>query len=105
MGGVGRILEIAHLHLYNSCSFGTTNERKEKGSKKVWEEKNEKNIQFNSLDPSKTRNIVPVHKGNSSLIAFVEHEIKAAKYLTKPPIKEKMWYHVLTSKEWYRSEP
>jgi hypothetical protein len=30
------------------------NGRKEKGSKKVWEEKNEKNIQFNSLDPSKT---------------------------------------------------
>jgi len=50
------------------------NERKEKGSKKVWEEKNEKNIQFNSLDPSKTRNNVPVHKANSSLIAFVEHE-------------------------------
>jgi len=30
------------------------NKRKEKGSKKVWEEKNEKNIQFNSLDPSKS---------------------------------------------------
>jgi hypothetical protein len=27
---------------------------KRRGLKKVWEEKNEKNIQFNSLDPSKT---------------------------------------------------
>ena len=66
------------------------NERKEKGSKKVWEEKNEKNIQFNSLDPSKTRNNVPVHKANSSLIAFVEHERNFSKYLMILLIKRKM---------------
>ncbi len=38
-------------------------------------------FQFNSLDPSKTRNTVRVHKANHSLRAFVEHEM----ICTKPP--------------------
>ncbi len=40
-------------------------------------------FQFNSLDPSKTRNDIRVHKANHSLRAFVEHEHRDAKSTKK----------------------